>query len=185
MSGIVKLVRRAVGAIWVLLLAGLMLLVAVVQIGPLVGHDTYVIGGGSMVPAIPVGSLVIEERIDPADLRPGDIVTVRLHNSVVLTHRVVRTAHLPDGLHLELKGDANAAADPVLVPASILAGRMVVSLPLVGYLVTLIRMPIGILCVFAALASLYLLLLFLDDLEAALQEARRQRSVMTDSGLTA
>src|SRR5205823_2213777 len=102
-----------------------------------------------------------------ADIRPGDVLTVRLHDAVVVTHRVTRVVDLPAGLHLELKGDANAAPDPVLVPADHTVGRVVLSIPFAGFALAMLSQPAGLVSALSFLASLFLVISFLDALAEA------------------
>lgn len=46
--------------------------------------------------------------LDPAEVKVGDIVTLRLPDEELITHRVVKIHHLSNGSYLlETKGDAN------------------------------------------------------------------------------
>ncbi len=182
MSSILKLVRRALIALWVMLLVGLVLLVAGAHVAPLVGRDIYIIRGGSMSPFVPLGSLVIDDRPAPADIRPGDIVTVRLHDAVVVTHRVVRVAELPAGLYLELKGDANAASDPALVPASNVAGRVVAFAPVAGFILAMLSLSTGLIAALSMLASLFLAIWLLENLEGDLGRQERLTGPVVGTG---
>lgn len=185
MSSIVKLVRRALMAFWVVLLVGLVVLVAGAHIAPLLGRDVYIIRGGSMSPFIPLGSLVIDERPAPADIRSGDIVTVRLRDAVVVTHRVLRVADLPDGLQLELKGDANRGPDPTIVPASNVAGRVVAFVPVAGFILAMLSMPTGMISALSMLSSLFLAIVLLEVLEGDLGREGRLRGPVVGAGSTA
>ena len=172
MAIIVTVVRRGLTACWVVLFVGLVVIVAGTHIAPLVGRDAYIIRGGSMSPFVPLGSLVIDERSLPADIRPGDVVTVRLHDEVMVTHRVVRIIDRPSGLELELKGDANTAPDPALVPASSVAGRVAAVVPVAGFILATLASPTGMISTLSMLASLVLAIWLLERLE---REMRRER----------
>ncbi|GAA4162661.1 hypothetical protein GCM10022286_21890 [Gryllotalpicola daejeonensis] len=69
---------------------------------------------GSMSPTIPTGSLAMVHHIPAEQAHVGDVVTVERPGELPITHRLVSSK--PDaagGYDLVLKGDANAAADPV------------------------------------------------------------------------
>ena len=97
------------------------------------------------------------------DIRLGDVVTVRADNGVLVTHRVVRMADLPAGLHLELKGDANETPDPVLVDASRVVGRVDYVVPGAGYLLSMLTTWTGVLAVVALFAAALIGLSLLED----------------------
>ncbi len=91
---------------------------------------------GSMEPAIHTGSVIVIKEIDPAELKVGDIVTFRSaeYDSQLVTHRIVRIDESsPSGLVFTTKGDANDTPDINPLPAALVAGRQLFSIPLLGY----------------------------------------------------
>ena len=167
------------------MLLSLVALVMGAHLAPLTGHDIYVIRGGSMKPAIPLGALVIDAPVAAADIHVGDVLTVRLHDAVVVTHRVNRVVDLPSGLHLELKGDANAAPDPALVPAAHTVGKVVLSIPLAGYLLAMLSQPAGLVSALSFLTSLFLAISFLDQLTAGKKRDEPSPSPVFGAGVRA
>jgi signal peptidase len=132
-----------------------------------------------MEPAIPVGSAVLAVPVAPADLRPGDVVTIRVGaRHSVFTHRVVRVATLPDGLYLETKGDGNAHSDPALVPATSVIGRVSLHIPVVGYGLALLNSINGVTFLIALgialLAGAWLLETIEDEQQIAMRRAARR-----------
>ena len=71
---------------------------------------------GSMSPAIPAGSLAVVRAVPADSVGVGDVVTVDREGMLPVTHRVVATETIEESgiTVLELKGDANAQADPGL-----------------------------------------------------------------------
>lgn len=170
MTLIVAARRTLVAAWWLALVASLAAALSTHLL------PTVVVGGGSMEPAISRGSLIVLERIHEDDgVAPGDIVTVRAANGILVTHRVTRSISLAEGWHVELRGDANPTPDPVLVPTAAVVGRVAVSLPYVGYLVALLATPLGWLSVTSFLGAGMLAVRLLEDLE------NRPRSVLVTS----
>jgi signal peptidase len=135
---------------------------AIDTILPLTGHQVVIITGGSMEPAIPIGSIVIEERPIVGALEPGDVASFKLASGTTITHRVTRTIARADGTWYETKGDANASPDPVLIPASATQGRVLVGIPFLGYLIWLLHLPSGIVAVVTATLALYIAGLLVD-----------------------
>jgi signal peptidase I len=184
-STFLKLIRRALLVTWTAALVGVVALVIGAHAAPVTGHDIYIIRGGSMRPAVPLGALVVDAPVALAEIRPGDIVTVRLHDAVVVTHRVTRVVDLPSGLQLELKGDANPAPDPVLVPAAQTVGRVVLLIPAAGYVLAMLSQPTGLISALSFLASLFLAINLLDQLAAAQRRREPVRSPVVGMGARA
>ena len=62
---------------------------------------------------------------------------------VLITHRIVRIEDDPKGRVFQTKGDANQDTDPLLVLADRLYGRVVFSLPLVGFVTFYVANTVG------------------------------------------
>lgn len=76
--------------------------------------------GRSMYPLIADGSRVGLERVDPATLRPGEIIAFEREQIIVL-HRVLNAEQRADGLWLREKGDNNRFS--TWLPAAAVLGR--------------------------------------------------------------
>ncbi len=149
---------------------------------PLAGRTVMVVNGPSMEPAVGVGAAVIVESVPSYDLAVGDIVSIKVGpDHAVFTHRIVRLVERPDGLWIETKGDANRDPDPSITPASAVIGRVAVSVPRLGYLVTALSSPSGTGMVLG-LAGLFLALAMLispnaqSDRGSSLGRSSRGRS---------
>ena len=130
---------------------------------PVSGHPVVIITGRSMAPTIAIGSVVVEEPNVVASLRPGDVATFAIPSGGRITHRVTRVVERADGTWYETKGDANGTADPTLQPSSTALGRVLFSVPLLGYLIWLLHLPSGILAVVTAALALYVAGLLAED----------------------
>jgi signal peptidase len=119
------------------------------------GGTLFVVAGGSMEPTVPRGSVAV---VHPMTGAPdvGDAVTLRGSHGTYVTHRVVRVAELDGTRYLELKGDANASPDPVLVPASAAVGRVEVVVPFAGYVQLALARPAGWMAVLCGVVTLWL-----------------------------
>ncbi len=130
----------------------------------------FVVQSGSMEPAIKTGSVVITQP--QANYAVGDVITyMRRADAISVTHRIEsitsengRTAYIT-------KGDANNAADTAPVPANIVVGKVLFSIPFIGYAVAAARMPYGflIIVIVPALFILY------DEVVKITREVRRLR----------
>ncbi len=161
----VTLARLAVGLVLAVLIVVFVGIDGAVLVVQHMDRSAYVIRGGSMAPAIPLGALVFAEPVDPASVVPNDIITFRTDNGLVFTHRVVSVVDLGGERQFLTRGDANATPDPTPVPANAVQGRLTFMLPAAGYVVALLELPSGVLCVMSLLCSLLLLLWLLEDLE--------------------
>lgn len=147
---------------------------------PFLGRSVVIITGRSMMPAIAIGSVVVEEPVATAGLRAGDVASFRLASGATVTHRVIRAAQLADGTSYETKGDANATSDPALLPSSAALGRVLFSIPWLGYLIWFLHLPSGILAVVSTALTLYVASLIAagsDDVEKEPETGRAGGSV--------
>ncbi len=131
-----------------------------------VGFRIFTVLSGSMEPSYPVGSLVYVKRVDPQKLKTGQVITFLLDADTVATHRiteVVRDESDPPVLRFRTKGDANAVEDGGLVHYKNVIGTPVLTIPLLGYVISYIQHPPGIYVAVSVGAAL-LLLVILPDL---------------------
>ncbi|HPT77950.1 MAG TPA: signal peptidase I [Candidatus Atribacteria bacterium] len=101
----------------------------------ILGHRAYIVRSGSMSPSINVGSLILVRNVKPEAIAVNDIITyMREGGSSATTHRVVGIEN-DGGLKFITKGDANIINDPVPVESSALLGKVVLSVPYLGYVI--------------------------------------------------
>lgn len=96
---------------------------------------------GSMEPELSVGDLLIIVKQDSYSVR--DIVVYQDGRTAV-THRIVSISE--DGIIT--RGDANNADDEPITSEQI-KGKVLLAIPLVGFVVNAIKSPIGTLCILA------------------------------------
>ena len=154
MSLVMTLTRIARRILDILLIGLIVLVVATVLVArvipALTGGSTFVVGGGSMEPTIPFGSVVIATPVARRDLAVGDIVSVKVGTQeAIFTHRITRLVPRDDGLWIETKGDANGQPDPSIIPATAVIGRVAVTLPYAGYAVRLLSTAQGVMFLLA------------------------------------
>jgi signal peptidase I len=154
--------RRVVGVIWIALFAVLIAFSLFTHLASLTGRQLFIIGGGSMEPSIPLGSMVIVSSVDPSTIDAGDAVTIRADNGAVVTHRVSRVVDLPEGRFFVLKGDANLDPDLSLVPARAIVGIAGAYVPLAGYAQEYLSTLPGLIAVVTLLGALLLIYFLLE-----------------------
>ena len=149
----------------VLVVAVVLLAIALVGVR-LFGLQVYTVLSGSMEPAYHVGALLYDKKVDPAQLRPGDVITFMLDEETIVTHRIVEVVpdeEDPSVIRFRTKGDANAAEDGSLVHYKNVLGTPVFTIPKLGYFANFVQQPPG-LYVAIAFGAVLVLLAFLPDL---------------------
>jgi signal peptidase I len=170
--------RRTLSALWLSLAVAILAVVGLSHIAPALGYRLVIIAGSSMSPAIPIGAVVIERK--PSAVNVGDVVTVQKPNGVSITHRVVRLGEAHGEAYLETRGDANAASDPTVAPASTVTGVVAVALPLVGFILAFLAVPSGVISIVLMLAALMFAIWTLEELESVDGEKVATAPEMTD-----
>jgi signal peptidase I len=109
--------------------AGALLLAASV-LPVLVGWQSAVVMSGSMEPTLSTGDVAVVRPVDVEALEPGAVLLVDDPDAPggLRLHRLVSVE--PGGL--QLKGDANPAADGTLVAPAAVHGEVTLGLPLIG-----------------------------------------------------
>ncbi|MGH3435639.1 MAG: signal peptidase I [Sciscionella sp.] len=134
--------RRAFGAfvsaLGGIVVAAIVALVLALTLVPAVGGGhTLTVLSGSMVPALPVGSVVVDRPIPAASLQVGDVVTYATTDEVsgapiLITHRIVAIHAGATATVFTTKGDANNVADDRPVAASQIRGKLWYHIPYIG-----------------------------------------------------
>ena len=182
---ITRLARRMLDVLLGVLILFVLGIVVIARVIPAVtGGGTFVVGGSSMEPAIPLGAVVVAIPVATEALAPGDIVSVRVgEEQALFTHRIVRVVDREDGLWLETKGDANDDPDPAIIPATSVVGRVAVTIPLLGYAVRVVGTVPGIMFLLALGAFMFAAAWLLESLEID-QAAARRRAAQALTAMT-
>lgn len=134
-----SLLGQAVSAAVLLLVLGLALLVVVVPRAT--GAIPLTVLTSSMKPGLPPGTLIIVRPVDPAELATNDVVTYQIESGKpgVITHRIIGLSIAASGERtFVLQGDNNSQPDAAVVLGEQVRGRLWYSVPLLGYLNTLV-----------------------------------------------
>jgi signal peptidase I len=113
----------------------------------LLHYEPMVIVTGSMQKTIPVGSLVVDQKVNPKQLEVGDVISFQkpLGAKGIDTHRIV-AIKVDHGKRLyQTKGDSNPIADPWVISfdPGTAAHRMVFSVPYAGNALIFARSSLG------------------------------------------
>lgn len=117
------------------------------------GYGYAVVASGSMEPILSKGDLVIVHQ--ESAYEKGNIITfIQSGDRRTTTHRIVEI----ENDRLITQGDANNLADESITAEQIF-GKVVLTLPLIGYLIQSASTPLGLLVII----SLFLLMFYLDS----------------------
>lgn len=140
MTRVLSVVWRT--AIWLVIIAGIAVIAAVVVVPRVAGATPYSVLTGSMRPDYPPGTLVVVRPVASEDIRVGDVITYQLESGArqVVTHRVTEVAWSMDGeQRLRTQGDDNDVVDAEPVRPVQIKGRLWYSLPYLGRVVNLVE----------------------------------------------
>lgn len=115
----------------------------------ILGYNYKTVLTGSMEPAIPVGSIVITKEQSSYEIE--DIISFQEEGSVI-THRIISI----DRERYITKGDANNVADTEEVQQKQILGKVILTIPLLGYLVMWLMSPVGIISLFIIIGIWYI-----------------------------
>ncbi len=137
---------------------------------------------GSMRPGLPVGGVVVSERVPLSSLQVGDVAVFHPPGTKAATyvHRIVSLQDGPGGVVVHTKGDANLDPDPWALR---LHGRWAYearfSLPLVGYPAVWIHSPGGRRALLVAAGVLFALLAASVAVDLRRRDAARAATSLT------
>jgi signal peptidase len=114
---------------------------------------------GSMEPAIKTGSLIV---VRPADkYQIGDIITFKAspeanikNPKALVTHRIIEEREINGEAFYVTKGDANESVDMENWPQTSVLGKVIYTIPYLGYPAAYAKTPIGFLCLVVLPASI-------------------------------
>lgn len=115
----------------------------------ILGYNYKTVLTGSMEPAIPVGSIVITKEQSSYEME--DIISFQ-EEGAIITHRIISI----DRERYITKGDANNVADTEEVQQKQILGKVILTIPLLGYLVMWLMSPVGIISLFIIIGIWYI-----------------------------
>jgi signal peptidase len=131
-----------------LTLIGISLCTILVAIMVLTGMlQVLVVLSGSMQPTFTAGDVIVTVDTPVHSLQVNDIITYWSPDNMksLVTHRIVNIINDSQGLAFQTKGDANEGVDQYVVPAELVVGRMVLTIPYVGHVASISHSFIGFL----------------------------------------
>ena len=159
-----------------LILAVVVLVCVGIFIAPHFGWHLNIVYGGSMEPAIEVGSLIVVKPVEPQAIEVNDVITYRAstESGIVTTHRVIGVMNNYGSPTFRTKGDANEDPDVNAVPAQNVVGRVRFSVPYVGYVMNSIRNPLAM-SLLIGIPAMIIIGMELKNVWQAIAEKRRYK----------
>lgn len=117
-------------------------------------YKPYIVSSSSMSPNLGKGSLALVVESDQFSV--GDIVTFKspVDRSGYITHRIVGK-NIEEELFYKTKGDNNFTEDPWQITSDMLVGRVMVSIPYIGYPILFLKSSKIYLFILAGLLLLF------------------------------
>lgn len=166
-----KIFYGTVYGFFVLLLVGIAGLF-LVSLLPIPGNiQIKIVKSGSMDPAMPTGSVALIQPFSSYEV--GDVITFGEDTltRVPTTHRVVGIRMEGEQMYFTTKGDANEEVDPEETTLASVIGKVVWSVPYVGYILDFAKQPKG----FALLIGIPAALVILDEISVIWSEIGKYR----------
>jgi len=136
-------ILELVGYIFVSL-SGFIFILIIISLIPLPGnYKVFSVMSGSMEPTIKTGSIVFVKP--SSDYKVDDIISFSESGNInqSTTHRIIEIIQSDGRIFYKVKGDANDAADWRETPKENVIGKVLFSIPLLGYLLTFAKQPLG------------------------------------------
>lgn len=97
---------------------------------------------GSMSPAVNPGDVVVISNVNPDEIKVNDIITFKKDDKFIFTHRIVEVKK-ENPVQFRTKGDANEEADAGFVTSEEVLGKVILTIPKLGYLRNFVRSFLG------------------------------------------
>lgn len=94
----------------------------------LLDYEPAIVMSGSMEPAYHTGSVLVVDKNQKKEVQIGDTIAFETGDTYI-AHRIVRK----EKQGYVTKGDANAAIDPWIISANNVKGKVIMSIPFLGY----------------------------------------------------
>ena len=135
----------------------------------------FIVQSGSMEPAIKTGSIVITKKEEIYN--QGEIISYTKGSKNIITHRI-QVKNYPDGINSDpvylTAGDANEDFDSGSITSEQIVGKVVLTLPYLGYVADFAKQPYGFLLLVIVPATIVIY----EELKGLLKEIFKTLSIM-------
>ena len=173
-----RVLRVTASTIFVAVWIGLLALILVPRA---LGWHGVIVLSGSMEPELATGGVAFVDRIQPSEIRRGDVITFAnpFSPDVEVTHRVTEASRDDKGYFFRTRGDANDEADTWTVRPEHLVGKVRLDLPYLGYVAERLADRTGFLLLMGVPAALIVageMKSIADELRKAMAEREAARA---------
>lgn len=152
---------------------GIIILALIVSVFPVAGnYKIMIVQSGSMEPAIKMGSIVAIRPVE--EYKINDVITFGPH-----TRTLAPTSHRIHDIRLEngqpvyiTKGDANNAPDSQEIFKKDILGKVMFSLPYLGFAVDFAKKPVG----FALIIIIPAAIIIGDEIKKIFREIKKKKA---------
>ncbi|MBP7875573.1 signal peptidase I [Candidatus Woesebacteria bacterium] len=129
---------------WSLLAASLFIIIIRLfpNLGLSVPFRSFIVQSGSMEPSIMTGDLLLV--MPQPSYQLNDVVTFHDEQDRIVTHRIREIQPNNNSILFVTKGDANRAVDAQIIPPSAIIGKVVLTLPKLGFVADFSRSTLGV-----------------------------------------
>jgi len=99
------------------------------------GYVPMTVVSDSMSPYLNSGDLIVVKEVKPEKINCNDVISFKLEDNHIITHRAVEVFKNADGLKIKTKGDANEETDDWEVFSTNIIGVLCLKIPFAGYFV--------------------------------------------------
>jgi len=149
---------------------GIIALLLIISVLPITGnYKVMTVLSGSMEPAIKMGSIVV---VKPAkEYKIGEIITFGPYTKKKppITHRIYDIEVIEGKTFYITKGDANNAPDPRKVAKNEVLGKVLFSIPYLGYAVETAKKPWG----FMAIVIIPAVIIIYEEIRKIIREVKK------------
>jgi signal peptidase I len=183
-----KILRKVGGIFYYLILIVLVVIAGLTAISIINipgNYKLYTVETGSMEPNVKIGSIVVV-RPEPK-YKINEIVTFKDSNPhIPTTHRIVEIKEYKDQVIYTTKGDANKSIDLRTLSKKMILGKVIISLPYVGYPIDFIKTKNGLLVIVViAVIIIYNELINVKKESARLIKTRKERKLNLEEKIEA
>ena len=149
------------------------ILLLVVSVFPITGNiKFFVVQSGSMEPAIRTGGIVMVKSMNEYEI--GDVISFGEITKIKspTTHRIYDIKVVEGNPYYITKGDANNAPDQKEIPQKEIIGKVLVSVPFVGYAVDFAKKPLG----FALIVGIPAVAVIGDEIRKIVKELKKKKT---------
>lgn len=113
------------------------------KVASVMGYKPLTVLSGSMSPFLEPGDMIVTREVKPENIEVGDVITYRVDEKTLVTHRVVEVIREDGRIAFRTRGDANNTDDPELISEDRVVGSMAFKIPYAGYIGRFVRTPKG------------------------------------------